>query len=179
MLDCFPERMRLWIRAWKKGPSHEEDTRVGVHRWCDHQRTWGGISTANISQFRSQSRLRPAASGVWLWAAPSRLRLWAASSQLRSRLWPARSVLSQLRGWGTRVLPARPIPNHQRMPARLDCAGWPLQALSGLLANLPSVLNSTRYVVLRTADHDAVLADHPNHHMNAIDPPAIAAARRI
>src|SRR5262249_61726278 len=47
--------------------------------------------------------------------------------------------LSQLRGWGTRGLPARPIPNLQRMPARLDCAGWPLQALSGLFRNFPSV----------------------------------------
>src|SRR5262245_53930798 len=134
MLDRLPESMRRLASRSKRGTPHEEDADFGVRRWRDHQRAWGGISTANISRFRSQSRLRPAASGVWLWAA---------SSQLRSRLWPARSVLSQLRGWGTRVLPAWPIPNLQRMPARLDCAGWPLQALSGLLANLPSVLNST------------------------------------
>jgi hypothetical protein len=58
------------------------------------------------------------------------------SSRLRSRLRRARSVLSQLRGWWTRVLPARPIPNLERMPARLDCTGRPLQALSRLLAGL-------------------------------------------
>src|SRR5262245_44947811 len=143
MLDRLPESMRRLASRLKRGTPHEEDADFGVRRWCDHQRAWGGISTANISRFRSQSRLRPAASGVWLWAAPSRLRLWATSSQLRSRLRPARSVLSQLRGWGTRVLPARPIPNLQRMSARLDCAGWPLQALSGLLVGLPSVPNST------------------------------------
>src|SRR5262245_49482448 len=120
----------------KRGTSRERDIGVVIHRRCNPERGWGGISTANISQCRSQSPLRPAASGLWLWAASARLRLWAASSRLRSRLRPARSVLPQLRGRWTRVLPARPIPNIQRMPARLDCTGRLLQALSGLLAGL-------------------------------------------
>src|SRR5262245_1672846 len=94
-VDRFPQTLASRL---KKGTSHEEDIDVVVHRRCDHERGWGGISTANISQCRSQSRLRPAASGLWLWAASARLRLWAASSRLRSRLRPARSVLPQLRG---------------------------------------------------------------------------------
>src|SRR5262245_29985429 len=101
-----------------KTGTYEEHPDLGGGGRGDHQLRRRGSGTADLSQFRSQSRLRPATSGLWLRPA--------------ARLRSTRSVLSQ-RAYGTRILPARPIPELERMPAGLDRAGWSLQTLSGLL----------------------------------------------
>jgi hypothetical protein len=72
--------------------------------------------------------------------------------------------------------PADSEPSTDASPAGLyrTASASPIAVISWFAFHL----NSTTYVV-RTVDHDAVLADHPNHHRNAIDPPAIAATRRM
>src|SRR5262245_18390163 len=109
--------------------SHEEHPDIGGDGRGDHQLRRRGSGTADLSQFRSQLR-------------PDSLKLWP---RLRSRLWPwlrpatrlrrSRSILSE-RTYRTRILPARPVPELERMPAGLDRAGWSLQTLSGLLEHV-------------------------------------------
>src|SRR5262245_16287910 len=106
-----------------KDGNYEEHPDIGGDGRGDHQHRRRGSRTTDLSQFRSQSRLRPATSRLW--------------PRLRSRLWPwlrpaTRSLLSQ-RTYRTRILPPWPVPELERMPAGLDRAGWFLQTLSGLL----------------------------------------------
>src|SRR5262245_52465301 len=114
--------LRAFSAVMTKAGTYEEHPDIGGGGRGDHRLRRRGSGTADLSQFRSQSRLRPATSGLWLLRRPA------------ARLRRARSVLSQ-RACRSRILPAGPVPDRERMPAGLDRAGWSLQTLSGLLVS--------------------------------------------
>jgi hypothetical protein len=94
--DRGSDKSLAGIALEKGDPPHEEDTDIGVHRWCDYRRTWGGI---RHSKYISISVPIPA----------TRRRLRATGTARRLPLMAIRLLLVTVPATGRLLAMGRPV----------------------------------------------------------------------